>query len=226
MAADRQTELSSLLEAVFQMDAVCSLQPDMRLKHIHYDWLEAGEHTQRTFALISQQLRRFLDDQVRLENRRIMEILRQIEQKALAVTDDPPRQTAFLTMDDASPQVALAVEHTMYTPPKRVVVDSDVLELGDQDIDMDLLFSQVVVDRGQLERNVRHALDGRTQVTLPELLSLYPLEHGLAELMTYLAIASESSSATFDETMRDIVVLDAREEGGRRARIVRVIFSR
>jgi hypothetical protein len=33
------------------------------LKRVHYDWLEAGEHTQRTVALLSQELRRFLDDQ-------------------------------------------------------------------------------------------------------------------------------------------------------------------
>jgi len=226
MTADRQAELSSLLDAVFQTDAAHSLPPDIRLKHMHYDWLEAAEHTQRTVALISQQLRRFLDERVRLENRRIMEILRQVEQKALVSADDPPGQTAFMTMDGTSPQVTLAVEHTLYTPPTRVVVNSDALELGDQNIDLDLLLSQVVVDRGQLERNVRQTLGTRTQVTLPELLALHPLKQGLAELMTYLAIASESSSATFDETIRDIVVLEEREEGERRAQIIRVIFNR
>ncbi|MCY0881519.1 MAG: DUF3375 domain-containing protein, partial [Firmicutes bacterium] len=91
MAADRQAELSHLLKTVFQMEAVRSLEPDKRLQRIHHDWLEAGEQTQRTFALISQQLRRFLDEQVRLENRRIMEILRQIEQKSLALAEEHPR---------------------------------------------------------------------------------------------------------------------------------------
>jgi hypothetical protein len=36
---------------------------------VHHDWLEAGEHTQRTVAQLSQQLRRFLDDRAFLENR-------------------------------------------------------------------------------------------------------------------------------------------------------------
>ncbi|MCY0908438.1 MAG: DUF3375 domain-containing protein, partial [Sulfobacillus thermotolerans] len=226
MAPDRQAELSSLLETVFQIDAVRALQPDKRLRRIHYDWLEAGEHTQRTVALVSRQLRRFLDDQVRLENRRIMEILRQIEQKALAVADEPPRESPFMTIDEASPKVMLAMEHTLYSPPKRVVVNSEAVELGDQDIDMALLFSQIVVDRGRLEENIRQALTLRSQISLSELLTLYPLEQGLAELMTYSAIASESSEATFDESIRDIVVLEEREEAQRRTRIVRVIFSR
>lgn len=226
MATDRQSELSRLLQAVFEIEAVRSLEPDMRLKRIHHDWLEAGEHTQRTFALISQQLRRFLDDQVRLENRRIMEILRQIEQKALAVAEERPREAAFMTMDDVSPRVELPMERTLYVPAKRAVVDSESLELGVEDIDVDLLFRQVVVDRGRLERNVRRALELRAQITLPELLAQYPLEQGLAELMTYLAIASESSDATFDEAATDLVRLGTREEVGRRARIPRIIFSR
>jgi hypothetical protein len=69
---------------------VAELRPDARTRRVHYDWLEAGEHTQRTVAYLSQQLRRFLDDQAWLENRRIMDILRGIEAKALAVRDSPP----------------------------------------------------------------------------------------------------------------------------------------
>jgi hypothetical protein len=60
------------------------------LKRVHYDWLAAGEHAQRTVAQLSQQLRRFLDDQALLENRRIMEILRVIEAQALTVRDTAP----------------------------------------------------------------------------------------------------------------------------------------
>ncbi|BBP04700.1 hypothetical protein TPL01_30260 [Sulfuriferula plumbiphila] len=85
----RQEELSQLLERVLQLPPVAELKPDTRTRRVHYDWLEAGEHTQRTVAQISQQLRRFLDDQAWLENRRIMDILHGIEAKALALRDLP-----------------------------------------------------------------------------------------------------------------------------------------
>ena len=75
---------------VLALPPVAELKPDARTRRVHYDWLEAGEHTQRTVAFLSQQLRRFLDDQAWLENRRIMDILRGIEAKALAVRDTPP----------------------------------------------------------------------------------------------------------------------------------------
>lgn len=155
-----------------------------------------------------------------------MEILRQIERQAIAVTEDWPHDPAFMTIDEAAPRVELPMDRPLFTPTKRSVVDSESLEVGLEDIDVDVLFDQVVVDRERLERNVRLALDVQSQITLPELLVWHPLEQGLAEMMTYLSIASESTNAAFDETTTDVVVFDQREEVKRRARIPRVIFSR
>jgi len=90
MSSSRQEELSALLDRVLSLPPVAELKPDARTRRVHYDWLEAGEHTQRTVAQLSQQLRRFLDDQAWLENRRIMDILHGIEAKALALRDAPP----------------------------------------------------------------------------------------------------------------------------------------
>jgi flagellar motility protein MotE (MotC chaperone) len=90
MSSRSQEEFTSLLEKVFSMDAVKSIAEDRRLRRIHFDWLEAGEHTQRTVASLSQQLRRYLDNQAYLENKRIMEILDSIAKKALQVKECIP----------------------------------------------------------------------------------------------------------------------------------------
>lgn len=74
---------------VLDQPAIRAEISDPRIAQIHWDWLEAGEHTQRTGALLSAQLRRFLDDAAWWENRRIMEILRSVEQRALALRDGP-----------------------------------------------------------------------------------------------------------------------------------------
>jgi hypothetical protein len=47
MSAARE-ELTQLLERVFSLDAVAELPLDTRLKRIDYDWLNAGDATQRT----------------------------------------------------------------------------------------------------------------------------------------------------------------------------------
>ena len=67
-----------------------SASPTRACGTIHYDWLDAGERTQATVRLLSEQLRRFLDDQVWLENRRVMDILHSIESNALRVRQTGP----------------------------------------------------------------------------------------------------------------------------------------
>ena len=58
LSSRRQEELTELLDRVLALPAVADLNPDTRTRRVHFDWMEAGEHTQRTVAALSQQLRR------------------------------------------------------------------------------------------------------------------------------------------------------------------------
>ena len=225
MSPARQEELSSLLESAFGLAAVQALAPDGRLKRVHYDWLEAGEHTQRTVALLSMQLRRFLDDQAWLENRRIMEVLHSIETQALAVRASPPAGS-FMELDEAAPGIELPMERPLYSPPIRPVITEQILLDGEAEIETDALFDQVVVDKARLAGWIRQSLQDKTQVTLSELVQQHPLEHGLAELVAWLTLASEDRKTVFEEDTRESVAW--REPSGkqRRATLPRVSFVR
>lgn len=225
MSAQRQEEFSALLELAFSLPAVQSLSPDRRLKCIHYDWLEAGEHTQRTVALLSTQLRRYLDDQAWLENRRIMEVLHGIEAKTLAIREAQPAGD-FMALDEAVPGIELPMERPLYSPPLKPVIADQALLEGETGMAADALFDQVVIDRARLAGWIRQALQEKTQATLAELLACHPLEHGLAELVAWLALASERGKTVFDEDFPEPVAwLDA--DGIRRqATLPRVIFVR
>ena len=225
MSRTRQDELTELLERVLQLAPVAELKPDARLRRVHYDWLEAGEHAQRTVALLSQQLRRFLDDQAYLENRRIMDILRGIEAGALAVRGAQPAGD-FMTMADTAPAVELALERPLHAPATKLALDSAALVAGDEDLDAGALFSQFVVDKAALARHVRQSLQQRSQITLAELLALRPIEQGLAELVAYLSLAGEQGSAVIDESVEDRVSWQARDGRTKTARLPRVIFAR
>ena len=100
---------------VFALKEVDALAPDRRLMRIHYDWLEAGEVAQRTVARLSEQLRRYLDDQAWLENRRIMQLIRGVEQSALAVRDRAPADY-FMELEEPAPTIDLAMERPLYQP--------------------------------------------------------------------------------------------------------------
>jgi hypothetical protein len=225
MSTRRQEELSAQLEQVLNLEPIAQMHPDARLRRVHYDWLEAGEHTQRTVARLSQQLRRFLDDQVWLENRRIMDLLHEIEGRALSVRDSIPR-APFMELDESAPRIELAFERPLYTPPFKPVIEDIHLEEGEADIDTEVLFSQVIVDRAQLRSNLRRALQEHPRITLAQVCARHPLEHGLAELVAYLQIGAEWRETVVDETCTDLVEWRTPEGNMRRAHIPRVIFLR
>jgi hypothetical protein len=229
LSSRRQEELSDLLDQVLALPAVAELNPDARTRRVHYDWLEAGEHTQRTVAQLSQQLRRFLDDQAWLENRRIMDLLHGIESKALALHAAPPPGPV---MEIALPGAAieLALERPLHTPPTRPAIAALRVEAGDEDVDPHALFEQVTVDKARLARHIRHALQDRAQVTLAALVAAQPLEQGLAELIAYLQLGSDAFTTTVDEATPEPIEWQASAADGamvtRKARLPRVIFMR
>jgi hypothetical protein len=229
MSSARQEEFSELLERVVALPAVAELKPDARTVRVHYDWLEAGEHTQRTVAQLSQQLRRFLDDQAWLENRRIMDILRGIESKALGVRATPPKGE-FTAIAAIGADIELPMERPLYAPALKPCIADRVLEAREVNLDTAVLFSQVVIDKAALSQHIRRALQGAPQVTLRELCERRPLQQGLAELVAYLELAGEGYKSTIDEAAEDLIVWwgvgrDGQEQT-KQARLPRVIFVR
>lgn len=227
MSQHRQDELTARLERILALPAVVATQPDRRLHRIHYDWLEAGEVTQRTVAQLSQQLRRFLDNKAWLENRRIMDVLRHIESAAIAVRDTPPTG-AFMTIDEMAARVELPLERPLYTPAPRPRLLDQVLDAADIAIDADALFSQIVIDNERLAHAIRHTLQGRSQVTLREVVDAHPLQHGLAELVALLQLASAKFKSVVDEDAHDVIVWRSADRNDRdvyrQARLPRVII--
>ena len=145
--------------------------------------------TQRTVAQLSSELRRYLDDKVWLENRRIMEILRDIEETALAVRAAPPGER-FAEIDGLAPAVRLVMDRPLFSPPNKPEIDDLISVATGDDVAADALFNRVWVDKPRLRAHVWHALQQKNQISISELLDTYPLEKGLAELIGYLSIAS------------------------------------
>ncbi|GAA3678486.1 DUF3375 domain-containing protein [Lentzea roselyniae] len=222
LSHEKQTELSELLERVQALDAIGEADP--RMRHIHYDWMDAAERTQATVRLLSEQLRRFLDDQVWLENRRVMDILRSIESNALKVREQV-NVDLVIEVEGIAPVVALPMERPLYTPPEKVALNSADIVAADEDIDSSLLFEQVYVDPERLSEGVRRVLRTRDQIGLAEVLDRQPLEQGLTELVTYLSLSDPSFRVVFDEQVRERVHWRDLDGVERMATIPRVTFT-
>ncbi|MEY5014429.1 MAG: hypothetical protein RIS92_787 [Verrucomicrobiota bacterium] len=230
MSHQRQQELTTLLDTILDHPAIRATMPEPRLRRVHYDWLQAGDHTQRTVADLSKQLRRFLDDQAWIENRRIMDLLRGIETKALAVRHDPPSTPTFFDINGCAPEIQLPFERTLFAPTFRPTLEGTVVAASESSIDASLLFAVRVVDKVALATHIRQSLHTNPQVTLFELIQNRPLEHGLAEVIAYLELASNLFTSTVDESCNEILEWQTHSNDPttlrRSVRIPRIIFVR
>ncbi len=225
MSQSRQDELSRLLEQILSLPPVLAMQPDPRLRRVHYDWLEAGEHTQRTVARLSEQLRRFLDDQAWLENRRIMDILHRIETQALDLREAPP-PGAFMPLAEIGAAIDLPLERPFYRPPFKPLIDDMARDEGDAAVDTAALYAQVVVDRGELKQHIRQALQEHSQVSLGQVVEHHPLRHGLAELVAYLHLAADWPGTVVDDDAQERIIWQTEAGAQRQATLPRIILLR
>jgi Protein of unknown function (DUF3375) len=223
LSASRQEELTRLLASVHELAAIT--EPDARMRHIHYDWLDAAERTQMTVRQLSEQLRRFLDDQVWSENRRVMEVLHSIESRALNLREQR-HVPVTAELDGASPAIVLPMERPLYAPVRKTPIDSGSVLPPDTEADPAALFDQVYVDPGPLRRSVLRALYRNPQVGLTELVREQPLRHGLAELVAYLSLTDERFRVIFDEQHTEQLRWHDPEGRERAATLPRVTFAR
>ncbi|WP_068123899.1 DUF3375 domain-containing protein, partial [Nocardioides massiliensis] len=223
LSDSRQEELSVLLGKVAGLDEI---DADVRLRTIHHDWSEAAERAQRTVRQISEQLRRFLDDQVWLENRRVLELVRAVETAALAVRPAPP--DFGMHVDQPGIDIVLPFERPLYDPPAAAEVRSTMPELGDEDLAADLLFAQSFVDAARLAANIRAVVPERATALLSDIIAMYPVEQGAAEIVGYLALTDADLSVEMDESEETLVEYADPNDPAirRRARLPKVTVSR
>lgn len=222
LSPTRREELTDLLERLLELDGI---DVDAGMGRIHFDWLDAAERTQVTVRLLSEQLRRFLDDKVWLENRRVVELLRSIERSALTLRE-VRSPDVVMQIDACAPEVRLPFERPLYAPSTFTGVDSAAAAGDDEVLDLESLFDQVYVDTGRLTATVRSALRGTDQITLERLLADHPAEQGIAELVAYLGLADDDFEVIVDDTTRRELVITDTEGRRRSVRMPQVLMVR
>lgn len=222
LSESRQTELAELLAKVCAMDII---DADPRIRGIHHDWSEAADRAQRTVRQISEQLRRFLDDQVWLENRRVLDLVRTVESVALGLRGHPP--TFGLEVDEPGIEIVLPFERPLYQPPVAVAVESQVSQATEA-VDTDLLFTQTYIDQARLAETIRAVLPENSSALLSDVIAVHPVEQGAAEVVGYLALNDDDVTVDMDDTGETVLEYTdpADPDVTKRARLPKVTVRR
>jgi hypothetical protein len=178
----------------------------------------------QTTNRLADQLRRYIDDRVHLENKRIMEIIRSIEQKALELKDNPPPDFTF-PIDETAPEIDLTMARTLHKANPPEDFSGVVIEEGEVDIDVSVLFAREDIDYGELSERIGLLLRDHDQVTLPDLISRYPITKGVGEIIAYFEVGHDSQKVVVSDDRKDVlnISVDGRD---RKLKVPRLIFTR
>jgi len=135
-----------------------------------------------------------------------------------------------MELRETSADIHLPFERPLFTPAFKPNLAATILAASGEEIDASALFAMRVVDKAALTSHIRQALQTASQVTLRKLVETRPLEHGLAEILAYLEIATISFTVTVDESVEESLTWNASSEDDtlirKSARLPRVIFVR
>ena len=128
-------------------------------------------------------------------------------------------------IDEPGPAFRLPMERLLYTPPFKAAIREVAIDESEAAIASDALFDQVYVDQARLSSAIRRALQTRRQVSLATLVDEAPIEQGLAELATYLKLASDDAAAVIDDERTEQIEWTDGDGCRRRATVPLVVFG-
>ena len=228
MNSYKQEELENLIEAALALDELKDTTEQDFMRRLKNHLTEAGDKVNKTTHLLSEQLRKFLEEKNLIENKRIKEIIDEIKSLAREVKDNFPTDKSFMTVVD-KPILEMVMERPLWERENKMEFESIRYEEGDgSQINSDILHKQFYVDPEELRAKIKEALKTSIQITLSDLTNLFPIQRGLNELVTYFAIAtSKKVKVIINEEIKEVVTVKNKETNKLFSiEIPRIIFTR
>jgi hypothetical protein len=222
MDTEQIEHLDRLLGNLYLLEDIQALDKDRNLENLTYNLLSGGENAHKVLAKLVEQLRRFIDDRVWVENRRVLELAQNIEQKAMSIKEKAPSLREFFMINGVKISVESIASKTLFRPMVKEefshAVKEEIIE-----VDLSKLYAQVYVDELLLKQNIQKLLQKKSQFSLKELNKVYPIAKGISELVVYLKLAQNMENAYLEEKKDEILI---ETELGKKMRVLmnRVVF--
>ena len=221
VADSGRDEIDGLVDQVYRVLGERNLEgPDPLLRRLKHHLHQAGRKVVESNRILAEKLNRILAERVIREQRKTRELIAEIKRLALLTVDNPPQDEAFLAIEGDA-RIGAAMARRLSLPQRETLFGAAEQAAGEiSAADMAALFQQLSVDDRRLRAQIRALLESHSQVSLPEVLERYPVREGLAEIVTYLSLASVVSDGSSDEV--------SYEREGREVRVTvpRAVYSR
>jgi hypothetical protein len=187
--------------------------------------LHASKITKVSSKLI-EQLRRFIDDRVWIENKKILELCKSIEKTALEIKEDAPTKRDFYAMTGSGVRVESVFEKGLYQPKMQTKFLQEIKEEDESLIDLEGFYELFYVDEALLQNNINTLLQRYEQVTLQKVVEQFPISKGISELIGYLSLVQKSEDAIIEIDKKIKMKIDDTQEGTKWVLVPNIIITR
>jgi len=224
MRSSQQEDFQQTMDQVLHITSLDEATKEIDLTQINREWFTAASQVQSTIAVLSKQLRRYVDENYLSEEQRIYALLQNIEVKAVQVRSSLPRGD-FMTIDAIAPDFELPMDRPLFVPPQHIQLQNQFLQIGKEEPSVEAMFEQVYVDKKILQQNIKTLLKEKTSVSLAEVVAAYPLKQGLTELLSYMVLASKTADVGFSEHDFEEIVMKDMEGRDLLTKLEKITFS-
>lgn len=193
MAPDQRERFEEYVELLYRIDALSEQnRKNPAFLTLFSALLREGEKVIRSQQRLSAQLRRAMDIRVRSHRRVLMEGLREVKRAALARREEFAGDKKFLYICDDS-SISSFMSRPFFERPFEGNLSVELKEaVPDESKELLAQFGGMSPIRlEKLRSNVRELLQGRSLLTLGEILDRFPPENGVIEIVAYISIAAE-----------------------------------
>ena len=194
-----------------------------RLKDLIY---LAARKVQTKNHMLSDRLSKEVVTQDLLENRQTKELMSEIRQLAMKMVGRKPMRDSYLELHHMT-DIYLPMERKLGEPARKqshsVNAGNGQVSLNDLQ-DLGKIYKGEIVDKKVLRANVRQMLLSRDQVSLKEVVAENGITKGLAELLGYVSLVSDSEKFFFMDKTRETILFDPEQK--KYLELPQLIFSR
>jgi hypothetical protein len=227
---EAQKELRELIDRLYQLEELESYhQKYSQLRRLQSDLISRSQSIIKSNQTLAEKLRLVLDERFIKENRRVAELGNDIQRLILkhrSSFDWSSRVEEWLVWE-GNCEINLMMERELdglvaEEKPMLEWVQGDSSEFNQEDLEE--LSNQFYLDENELLKRINFCLELQSEVSLAEIVSLYPVKKGISEIIAYLSIASQNEQHLIIENREKLTIPSLEANGELDISLPQVIF--
>lgn len=222
ISEEKKEELDLLIEQLLSLQEIQESKKDFSninkeqfFRNLKYYMVIECQKVGRTNSKIAEGLKKFIVEKTYVENKRILEIIKEIKQLGIQTKELSQSKEPFIEIED-KPNLSLIMERPYFNPPEEVVLENVSIQEGEEvysNADLSILYKRIYIDKKELKNQVKYFLKKQSQVSVGELLEEFPSQKGLLDVLGFFSLIDDGLAHTINENEYQRVKLMNKESG-------------